>query len=62
MAQSLYMKAVESRTFSTQAEATAWAKEQKEKYKQSEAGTLKHEIVPTDATRRRWKATLYLKT
>lgn len=60
MAQALYPKAIESRIFLTQAEATEWAKEQKAKYKAA-GETLKHEIVPADPTRRRWKATLYLK-
>lgn len=60
MAQALYGKIVESQTFSTQAEAIDWAKEKKAKYKAA-GESVKHEIIPTDATRRRWKATLYLK-
>jgi hypothetical protein len=58
--QSLYQKAIESQTFSSQAEAVEWAKKKKAEYKAA-GETLKHEIVPVDATRRRWKATLYLK-
>jgi len=61
MEQSQYWKVMESQTFSTQALASDWAKEQKAKYKAADI-TLKHEIVPTDSSRRRWKATLYQKT
>lgn len=56
----IYGKILESQTFDTQAEASDWATKKKADYK-SAGVTLKHEITPTDMSRRRWKATLYQK-
>lgn len=58
--QALYQRIVESQVFPTQAEAIEWGNETKSKY--NEAGNpAKVDVVPADATRRRWKATVYLK-
>lgn len=60
MAQALYPKVLESRIFDSQAEAKAWGSDKKTDYK--EAGNpVKVDVVPADATRRRWKAIVYLK-
>ncbi len=56
-----YLKALESKIFPSQAEAVGWAKTKKTEYK-SAGQSIKHEIIPTDESRRRWKAVLYLKT
>lgn len=56
-----YLKALESKIFPSQAEAVDWAKQKKADYKAA-GQSIKHEIVPTDESRRRWKAVLYLKT
>lgn len=56
-----YLKALESRIFTDKAAANEWAKQKKSDYKAA-GQSIKHEIVPTDESRRRWKAVLYLKT
>lgn len=57
----VYGKILESRIFSTQQEAVVWATNKKIEFK--EAGNpVKADVVPADATRRRWKAVIYLKT
>lgn len=58
--QALYQNIVESQMFPTQQEAADWGKEKKNEYKQA-GMTVKVDINPTDATRRRWKADLFLK-
>ncbi len=60
-AQALYQRVVESKTFNTQAEAIAWGKQEKEKYKQADI-VVKVDTVPIDATRRQWKTQVYMKT
>ncbi|WP_291394977.1 hypothetical protein [Acinetobacter sp.] len=46
--------------FPSQAEAREWANEKQETY--NEAGNpVKYDVVAADATRRRWKAVIYLK-
>jgi len=60
MAQAVYPKILESMIFPTQAEAIEWGDNKKSQYK--EAGNpVKVDVVPADATRRRWKAIVYLK-
>lgn len=60
MVKALYGKILESMVFGTQAEASEWADEKKTQY--NEAGNpVKTDVVPADATRRRWKAIVYLK-
>jgi hypothetical protein len=56
----LYGKVLESQTFDTQAEANEWAQKKKATYKAADI-TLKADVNRVDATRRRWKATLYQK-
>ena len=58
--QALYQQVVESKMFFSQAEAAAWGKQKKEEYKADNI-TIKVDVNPVDATRRRWKADLYLK-
>lgn len=60
MPQALYGKILESRIFNSRAEATEWGKTEKDNYKQA-GNPVKVDVVPADATRRRWKAILYLK-
>lgn len=60
MAQALYPKVLESRIFDSQAEAKEWGSKKKEEYKMAD-NPVKVDVVPADATRRRWKAILYLK-
>jgi hypothetical protein len=60
MAQALYGKILESMTFPSQAEAREWANEKQDQYKNAET-PVKYDVVPADATRRRWKAIVYLK-
>lgn len=60
MAQALYQNIVESQMFFSQAEAVAWGKEKKAEYKAADM-IVKVDINPVDATRRRWKADLFLK-
>lgn len=60
MAKALYGKVVESQIFPTQEEAREWGRETKNKYVQA-GNPAKVDVVPADATRRRWKATVYLK-
>lgn len=61
MAQALYQRVAESRIFPTQAEAKEWAQSKKEDYKAA-GNPVKVDVVPSDATRRRWKAVVYLKS
>lgn len=60
MAQALYAKLLESRIFTNQAEAIEWGKEQKTKYSQADV-PVKVDTNPVDATRRRWKTTVFTK-
>ena len=60
MAQALYGKILESMTFPAQAEAREWANEKQTQYSNAET-PVKYDVVPADATRRRWKAIVYLK-
>jgi hypothetical protein len=56
----IYAKVLESRIFDNKEEAQDWSVKKKMEYK--EAGNpVKADIVPADATRRRWKVVLYLK-
>lgn len=57
---SVYPKVLESVVFNTQAEALAWGDKKKEEYKNA-GETVKVDTSPVDATRRRWKTTVYLK-
>ena len=57
----LYTKILESRIFDSQKEATDWAKEKKSEYVAADT-PVKTDTVPADATRRRWKSIVYLKT
>ena len=59
--QSLYQQVLESRIFDTQAEAIGWGNEQKERYKSADM-SVKVDTNPVDATRRRWKTVVFLKT
>lgn len=56
----LYAHLLDSRTFETQAEAQKWAQSKKTEYA---AGgiTIKTDINPVDASRRRWKAEVFQK-
>lgn len=56
----LYGKVLESRIFDSQAMAKEWGDKTKEEYKMS-GNPVKVDVVPADATRRRWKAIVYLK-
>lgn len=61
MAQAVYQQLITSEVFNTQAEALAWGKEQKQKYK--DAGmSVKTDTNPSDASRRRWITQVYLKS
>lgn len=61
MAQALYQQILASRIFQSQADAVEWGKEQREKYKAADM-TVKVDTNPVDATRRRWKTEVFLKT
>ena len=56
----LYGKVLESHIFTSQAEAKEWADTKKNEYKNA-GNPVKTDIVPADASRRRWKAIVYLK-
>jgi hypothetical protein len=59
MVMAQYARLIDSKEFRTQAEAEAWAKEQKRTYKQQDA-TVKYDIAFVNTTRQ-WVAKLYLK-
>ena len=58
---SLYQQILESRVFPLQEEAIAWGNKKKEEYKSANM-SVKVDTNPVDATRRRWKTTVFLKT
>lgn len=60
MAQALYAKILESRIFENQQEAIDWGKNKKTEYTQASV-PVKVDTNPVDATRRRWKTTVFTK-
>jgi mannose/cellobiose epimerase-like protein (N-acyl-D-glucosamine 2-epimerase family) len=58
--QTVYQQ-IEERIFPVQAEALAWGNKKKEEYKSADM-SVKVDTNPVDATRRRWKTTVYLKS
>lgn len=58
--QTVYQQ-IEERVFPNQAEALSWGNTKKDEYKSADM-TVKVDTNPVDATRRRWKTTVYLKT
>lgn len=58
--QALYQQ-IEERIFPNQEEALDWGNTKKEEYKSADL-TVKVDTNPVDATRRRWKTTVYLKS
>lgn len=56
-----YSKILESRIFDKQEEALEWARKKKVEYVAADT-PVKTDTVPADATRRRWKSIVYLKT
>jgi hypothetical protein len=58
--QALYQQLLTSEIFTDQASAIQWGNEQKKNY---EAGgmVVKVDVTPSDATRRRWVAQIFLK-
>lgn len=57
----IYTKILESRIFDKQEDALEWSSKKKAEYVAADT-PVKTDTVPVDATRRRWKSIVYLKS